>query len=166
MINFKIILIFVHSISRESLHFDQIRTKEAYLYFFNVHIRTIPSLFSYEGIISIAVKNGHSAWGLLCFDFVYYWCQSFFLLALRTLVHFLFSLDSPLAPTPFGQAVRSLQRAVFTNFISFLWGIKSSRSRPRRKERGLEHEQGCGRGEVSRSKLPLLVSYHPHQSTL
>lgn len=31
-------MIFVHSISRESLHFDQIRTKEAYLYFFNIHI--------------------------------------------------------------------------------------------------------------------------------
>lgn len=97
----------------------------------------------------------------LCFDFVYYWCQPFFLLAPRTLVRFPFSLDSPSAPTPYGQAVRSLQRAVFTNFISFLWGIKSSRSRPRRKERGLEREQRCGKGEASRSKSPLSVSYHP-----
>lgn len=56
----------------------------------------------------------------LCFDFVYYWCQPFFLLAPRTLVRFPFSLDSPSALTPYGQAVRSLQRAVFTNFISFL----------------------------------------------
>jgi len=32
VINFKIILIFVHSISRESLYFDQIRTKRIYTF--------------------------------------------------------------------------------------------------------------------------------------
>lgn len=90
-----------------------------------------------------AVSGGCS----LCFDFVYYWCQPFFLLAPRTLVRFPFSFDSPSTPTPYDQAVRSLQRAVFTNFISFLWGIKSSRSRPRSKERGLVCEQGVRRRE-------------------
>ena len=43
--------------------------------------------------------------------------------------------------TPHGhKPVRSLQRSVFTNFISFLWGIKSSRSRwsPRTKKRDNE----------------------------
>lgn len=63
-------------------------------------------------------------------------------------------------PTPYGQAVRSLRRSVFTNFISFLWGIKSSRSRPRREERGLECEW-CGEGEASQFKSPLTTPYHP-----
>lgn len=91
----------------------------------------------------------------LCFDFVYYWCQPFFLLAPRTLVRFPFSFDSPSAPTPYGQAVRSLQRAVFTNFISFLWGIKSSRSRPRRKERVRARAEVRQRGSSSVQIIPL-----------
>lgn len=84
----------------------------------------------------------------------------------RPLVRFSLPLDSPLAPTPYGQAVRSLQRAVFTNFISFLWGIKSSRSRPRREERKRELECESDEGEVLGPNHPSRQPYHPRQSVL
>lgn len=92
-------------------------------------------------------------WKGLRFDFVY-WVPSvvlltFFFSVVRPRFPFSsrLSLDSP---TPYGQVVRLLQRSVFTNFISFLWGIKSSRRRPRREERGSECASATLReGEVS-----------------
>ena len=133
--------------------------------FFPKFPKTAGSL-SWRGIISPSVKDAihttvlHTvglACSLLCFDFVYYSPDSprektnvvprF--LPSTPLSALPFSWASPSSPTLYDEAVRSLRRSVFTNFISFLWGIKSSRSRPTEEGRGsrerIEHSvEGVG----------------------
>lgn len=73
--------------------------------------------------------------GVGYFDFVYYRRQSSLRLLPNTFFFFFSAATlTPRYPLRYSEAIRSLQRSVFTNFISFLWGIKSSRSRPRREE--------------------------------
>lgn len=78
------------------LHFGQVNERSMHLFYARIvtFVELSRVYFSYEGIISIAVKNSSSGVALR-FDFVYYWCQPFFLFAPRTLVRFLFFFDSP-----------------------------------------------------------------------
>lgn len=85
-------------------------------------------ILTYGGIISIAVKNDRGTWGLLSlFRFRLLLWRRWSLFPLPTAGCSRVFLSSPRhtsphppAPTPYDEAVRSLQRSVFTNFISFL----------------------------------------------
>lgn len=129
---------------KESRSIDRERGEMLYN-IFRVHFQSFASFLSPRGN-HIDYRQGlaplppHST--TICFDSVYRSPPflSFFQLLL-------FSWALPSSPTPYGGAVRSLRRSVFTNFISFLWGIKSSRSRPR------EGKKRNGRRGFPTSKL-------------
>lgn len=129
---------------KESRSIDRERGEMLYN-IFRVHFQSFASFLSPRGNHidyrqGLAPLPSHST--TICFDSVYRSPPflSFFQLLL-------FSWALPSSPTPYGGAVRSLRRSVFTNFISFLWGIKSSRSRPR------EGKKRNGRRGFPTSKL-------------
>lgn len=93
--NFDISTYIERSIFR--LHFDQVN--EGSMYFFTrvlSHSSNCPEFILVQRNHIDCRQEQYTSPGVaLCFDFVYYWCQPFFLFAPWALVRFPFSLNSP-----------------------------------------------------------------------